>query len=111
MRFTSVIICENEMKDLQYIDSDKDNNVSDTDNDIHLALQCDAEHLLVGPDAGQGGAPGPRPPVFLNPLPVIIILLGKYRIFISCSSLYTPSLSTEDILRSAAQTWGNIGCY
>ena len=84
--------------------------IQDNDNDIHLALQSDAEHLLVGPDAGQGGAPGPRPPVFLNPLPVKI-LLGKYRIFISCSSLYTPSLSTEDILRRAAQTWGNIACY
>lgn len=42
----------------------------DSDDDIDLALQCDAQHLLVGPDAGQGGAPGARSPVFLNPLPV-----------------------------------------
>ena len=35
-----------------------------------LALQRHAEHLLVAADAGQGGAPGPWPPVLLNPLPV-----------------------------------------
>ena len=50
------------------------NNSNNNFNAPHLSLQRHAEHLLVGPDAGQGRAPRPRPPVLLYPLPVMIMI-------------------------------------